>query len=237
MKIKLMTFNTQHCLNFITQQIDYDVMANAIKACDADIVALNEIYDEGPSDIFENQTKILAQKAGYKYYYFARAILFGGENPYGNAILSRYPITSLETVSIPEPAIHQYDGYYEDRCLLKATLEIGDKELSVYVIHVGLNPDEAQNAISEILRKPTPEKLVIMGDFNLTPDDALIKKMGEHFFDAAQLFDKEKLTYPSDAPEMKIDYIFTSKNIKVLSADVPEIIASDHRPHIAEISL
>ena len=25
--------------------------------------------------------------------------------------------------------------------------------------------------------------------------------------------------------------------VKVLSADVPEIIASDHRPHIAEISL
>ena len=31
MQIKLMSFNTQHCLNFITKEIDFDIMADAIK--------------------------------------------------------------------------------------------------------------------------------------------------------------------------------------------------------------
>jgi len=37
--MKVMTFNTQHCLNYLTQKIDFDVMADAIFKCDPDIVA------------------------------------------------------------------------------------------------------------------------------------------------------------------------------------------------------
>lgn len=237
MRVKLMTFNTQHCLNFVTKKIDFDVMADVIKKFDADIVSLNEMRDEGPDAEYSAQTKILAEKAGYKYYKFAPAILMGGKNPYGNGILSKYPITSVEIVSIPQPKIHKYDGYYEDRCLLKAVVDVEGNELTVYVTHFGLNPDEAQNSVKEILSEPIPEKLVLMGDFNFAPDSDIIKPLKEHLFDTADLFDEEKLTFPSAAPTIKIDYIFTSKNIKVLSADVPKIIASDHFPHTAVIEI
>ena len=36
-------------------------------------------------------------------------------------------------------------------------------------------------------------------------------------------------------PQIKIDYIFVSPDIEVVSADVPSIVASDHRPYVAEI--
>ncbi len=35
----------------------------------------------------------------------------------------------------------------------------------------------------------------------------------------------------------KIDYIFTSKNVKILSADVIETRASDHKPIVCEIEI
>lgn len=237
MRIKLMTFNTQHCLNFITKEIDFDIMADTIKKFGADIISLNEMRDEGPDPEFSAQTKILADKAGYKYYAFAPAILVGGKNPYGNGILSKYPILSIEVVNIPSPEVHKYDQLYESRCLLKTVIDINGTKLTVYVTHFGLNPDEAENSVKEILSEPIPEKLVLMGDFNFAPDSDIIKPLKEHFFDTANLFDEEKLTFPSDAPTIKIDYIFTSKNIKVLSADVPEIIASDHFPHTAVIEI
>ena len=232
-----MTFNTQHCLNFKTKKIDFDIMADTIKKCDADIVSLNEMRDEGPDPEFSAQTKILAEKAGYEYYTFAPAILVGGENPYGNGILSKYPITSVEVIDIPSPEVHKYDQLYESRCLLKVGIDANGTVLTVYVTHFGLNPDEAENSLNEIFRKPIPDKLVLMGDFNFTPDSNIIKPLKEHFFDVANLFDEEKLTFPSDVPDRKIDYIFTSKNIEVLSADVPEIIASDHLPHTAVIEI
>ncbi len=36
--MKIMTFNTQHCFNYIERKIDFDVMAEAILKTDADIV-------------------------------------------------------------------------------------------------------------------------------------------------------------------------------------------------------
>ena len=55
--------------------------------------------------------------------------------------------------------------------------------------------------------------------------------------DTADLFGDEKLSFPSDKPRCKIDYIFVSPDIEIVSADIPEIIASDHRPHTAVIKL
>ncbi len=55
--------------------------------------------------------------------------------------------------------------------------------------------------------------------------------------DTADVFTELKLSWPSDVPVEKIDYIFVSPDIEVIAADVPAIVASDHRPHTAEITL
>ena len=136
-----MSYNTQHCLNFITRKIDFDIIADTIKKCEADIIGLQEMRDEGPDAEYQAQAKIIAEKLGYQDYYFAEAIRFGGVNPYGNAIISRYPIISAETIMIPDPEMRKYDGYYETRCLLKATIDVGSG-LTILVSHYGLNPDE-----------------------------------------------------------------------------------------------
>ena len=39
--MKVMSFNTQHCLNYLERKIDFQVMADAINRCGADIVGLN----------------------------------------------------------------------------------------------------------------------------------------------------------------------------------------------------
>ena len=74
-----------------------------------------------------------------------------------------------------------------------------------------------------------------MGDLNLRPDDAILSPIRAKMKDTADLFEGEKLSFPSDTPRMKIDYIFVSPDATVLSADIPAIVASDHRPHVAEI--
>ncbi len=47
----------------------------------------------------------------------------------------------------------------------------------------------------------------------------------------------ECLSYSSPEPIKKIDYIFVSHDIEILSADVPDAVASDHRPHIATVRI
>ena len=103
------------------------------------------------------------------------------------------------------------------------------------VTHFGLNPDEHENAVKTVLEHIKDEKCVLMGDFNLPPDSELLNPIRERMKDTAQGFCENKGSWPSDKPQMKIDYIFVSHDIEVISADVPELVASDHRPHTAEI--
>lgn len=239
MKVNIMTYNTQHCEHFISKKIDFDAIAEVIKESGAEIVGLNEMRGLGKdTEQFAEQVKELADRLGY-HYYFAKAIEFDFDwmsGPYGNGLLSKYPILEAETIAIPDPVEKKYKGYYETRCLLKAKIDVADG-LNVLVSHFGLNPDEAENAVNTVMENLPTEKTVFMGDLNLKPEDELLNPIREQLVDVATYSDKELLTWPSTGPERKIDYIFVSKDVKVLEADVPVIVASDHCPHTAVIEL
>ena len=227
-----MTFNVQHCLNYIENKIDFEIMARAIMECEADVVGLNEVRDLGSDEEYQAQAEILAKLCGMEHYYFAKAYEFPG-GPYGNAILSRIPIVKAETIAIPDPEPRGYDGYYEPRCILKAELADG---ITVMVLHVGLNPDEKESAVVTALSELTDEKCVLMGDFNMTPDDKTLAPIYERMRDTAEGFCRNKLSFPSIDPHTKIDYIFVSRDVEVEGADIPNIVASDHRPHVAKLN-
>ena len=231
--MKFMSFNTQHCLNYLEQKIDYPTMAKAIIDCGADVVGLNEMRDQGELEGFDRQTAELARLTGLEHYYFAKAIDWRGQNPYGNGIISRFPIVSAETIPVPDPAERKYSRHYETRCLLKAKLEGG---ITVLVIHMGLNPDEQENAVATVLEHLEKEKCILMGDFNTTPDCELLAPIRARMTDTASVFTEELFSFPSDSPIKKIDYIFVSPDVEIIAADIPATVASDHRPHTAEIS-
>ena len=235
MSLKIMSFNTQHCLNYLTNKIDIPRVAEAIREYGADIVGLNEMRGAGEHHEYTAQTEALGEALGF-YCYFAKAIDVRGNNPYGNGLLSRYPIISAENILIPDPSPRKYDGYYETRCLIRAEIDAPDRVVTVLVTHFGLNPDEAENAVATVICNLAESKCVLMGDFNLRPESPILDPIREHLFDTAELFG-ELFSYPSDEPERKIDYIFTSRDIKVISADIPPVVVSDHRPYTAEIEL
>ena len=62
--MKIMSFNIQHCLHHITQEIDFESMANVITDCGADVVGLKEMRGLGADPHFADQVKILAELTG-----------------------------------------------------------------------------------------------------------------------------------------------------------------------------
>ena len=228
-----MSFNTQHCLNYLEKKIDFELMAKTVTDCNADVVGLNEMRGLGTDPEYTAQVERLAELTGMPYYYFAKAIDTAG-GPYGNGILSKVPILKAETVMIPDPIPHAYKGYYETRCILKAELAGG---MTVLVTHMGLHPDEHALAVSTVLANVSDEKCVLMGDFNMEPDNPILAPLFEKMKDTAAYFDAPKLSFPSDQPRHKIDYLFVSNDVTVKSADIPAIVASDHRPYVAQMEL
>lgn len=234
MKIRVMSFNILHCEVYKQNRIDFDAFANAIRESGADIIGLNEVRGMGSREDYRAQAQILAEKTGF-YYYFAKAIDVGGENPYGNALLSRFPVLHAETVMIPDPVL-RIGGGFETRCLLKAQLDVPGG-LTVLVTHFGLHESEQKNAVQTVIANLEAQKLILMGDFNVYPDDKILLPIRERLNDAAALFRQPLCSFPSDAPDRKIDYIFVSPAVRLLSADIPAVVLSDHRPHNAEIEI
>lgn len=245
MKIRLLDFNIQHCRDYMRSQkegreiIDFDLIANAIKSQNADIVVLNEVRNQGNHPDYTDQAKILADKAGFEYYRFGEAIKLEPDLPYGNALLSKHPIAEFDVIKIPDPPVKDEDAYYESRAIMRALVDIGEKQLVVFGTHFGLANSEQRNAVATTVtlldRCNLPH--VLMGDFNMEPTNENLTPIYDRLTDTAEYFKGTKLSFPSDKPDRRIDYIFVSKDIKVTYSDIPEIVASDHRMVVADVEI
>lgn len=235
MKIKVATYNILHCENFLTEIIDYNAFAKVIKELDADIIGLNEVHGEGSHIDYDEQAEILGKKLDYNYY-FGEATRLDGGNPFGNALLTRFPIKEVVTIPIPDPNPHKYDGYYETRCVIKLVTAT-KPELTFLITHFGLNEDEQENAVKTILANLPEENAILMGDLNVMPDNKQLDPIRERMTDAVTASDDVSFTFPADKPNRKIDYIFVSKNIKPLSFKAENIVLSDHLPVTAVLEI
>ena len=92
--------------------------------------------------------------------------------------------------------------------------------------------------MAETLRLSEKENrpLVFLGDLNMEPDNPLLAPVFAAMSDTAEKGEGSMLTYPSDEPTGKIDYIF-QKGFETLRSYVPVSIDSDHRPVAAVLEL
>ena len=220
-EVTVMTFNVQHFEDMNTGLIDYPAYADVIRESGASVVGLNEV--------FEDQLDDLTEELGWESF-FALGCVIGGRR-YGNAIVSRLPLLETNAITIPDPEVPAYDGYYETRVLLSCAVEVEGRKLNIICTHFGLNPDEAENAVNTVTANINGERQILMGDLNLQPDDPLLTPIRERMKDTAPLLGDNYLTFPSDAPDRKLDYIFLSSDLKAVSADIPPLVLSDHRPY------
>ncbi len=233
--MKIMTFNIQHCLDYQNGVINADLFVSAIKKYGADVCGLNEVRGEGPLDGYTDQTEAIGNGLNF-YRYFGEAIKVGGTSPYGNAIVSRYLFKSAETVLIPDPIIKTEKVNYESRCIIKAVAEIEGKEVCFLVCHMGLANGERKNAVKSVckLLDEIDIPVVLMGDFNAKPDDKVFEPLYSRLNDTDKIAESKGVaTFPSYAPEIKIDYIFY-RGLECVSVKTVEEIYSDHYPIIAE---
>lgn len=235
MRLKIMTYNIQHGRNHNLKGdvIDFDNTAIPVLQEQPDILGLNEVRN-GSTPTYVNQPAVLADICGGMPI-FGKAISLGENMDYGNAIISRFPVLSDKTVTIPDPTVRKYNGGYETRAVLCATLDCGGKTLCVLSTHFGLNPDEQENAVNTVLKLidtiDTP--VILMGDFNVTPDDIAIKRLSSALHNTAADLNNIEFTFSSDHPCKCIDYIWY-KGLTPLSIHTVNGIYSDHFPLVAE---
>lgn len=236
--LKVMTFNVQHFLDYNNQIIDTELFAKVIKENKVDFCGLNEVRGEGTYEDYTDQTNALGDSLGFNRY-FGEAIKVDGENPYGNAFVTKYPVISSETFGIPDPEKPKDGERYETRCVIKTVVDVDGEKLCFLVCHMGLNKDEQKNAVNTLcgIIDDINMPLILMGDFNTTPDSKVLEPIRERLKDVdCMAGNPATATYPSYAPEIKIDYIFY-KGLECIDSKTVCNVYSDHYPIIADFEL
>ena len=212
---------------------NYKSAAEVIKSIGADVITLNEVGKRLPKDIPEH-TQYLADYCGYEYHTFAKASSFG-KYPFGNAILSRYPIENNE-ITVLKKFVMIAPGIYEPRCILSCEIA-AEKRFSVICTHLGLLPDEQRLGIAkaaEIIKKSN-FPVIMSGDLNLKSGSKLLLPLKSLVKDVCEVYSPGLKTFPTKKPQKRLDYILVSDIIRIEKVSVLRKNASDHLPLTAEL--
>lgn len=225
--IKVVSYNICHAQG-MDGKVDLKRMGQLLAQTGAYIMGLQEVDKYHPRSHFTHQARSLGQML-HKAWIFG-ANLDWGVSQYGNAILSQGPILQYRQHRLPSKS--------EQRGLLEAELQCYHQKIRFFCTHLGLNSEERQEQVQEILRIicQSKEPAILAGDFN---DDRTSREYCElsSIFQDATAVSKQIKTYPACCPKEQIDYIFVTQEWQVVSAVALQSDVSDHLPLLVELEL
>lgn len=231
-ELRVVTYNIH--MGFDARSVpDPFAQARVIDTLDADVIALQEVGRgwtvNGGVDL----------AAWLRWRFPQYRLVYGPMNGalWGNAILSRFPITASGSVRFPLRESRFRRG------LTWVTLSTARGELLVVNTHFAheewAGADRLGQAGDLLAFWQARQRTVVMGDFNAPPESAPIARvrtaglrdaLAPHGLGTAP-------TFPSPAPSERIDYIFVSPDIQSLAGKIPRTAASDHLPVVARLRL
>jgi endonuclease/exonuclease/phosphatase family metal-dependent hydrolase len=213
-------------------------IAAEIRAAHPDLVSLNEVDDGTLRSGRTDEAAYLGAATGLHAVYGPNLFGYDGGR-FGNAILSRFPLTATHNTRLPGRP------HYEPRGLLEATVRIGHRDISFYSVHLtqggrgALMRIRQAEAIGRVIRS-TGRPTVLAGDLNSGPTDLPVRILRQFLLDAQQYGGRGPgLTVPEAAPRSRIDYILYDNHFAPLpgSTLVLPSSSSDHRSVSTELVL
>jgi endonuclease/exonuclease/phosphatase family metal-dependent hydrolase len=149
-------------------------IAATLAALDADVVCLQEVWDDGT----RNQAAELGERLGLHHAYDAHLDL--DRVRFGNAVLSRWPITRSEGRNLPAPPAQD-----ERRRVMRADVDGPRGPIQVFCTHLNWRFDQSeirQDQVRAVCRfvKESPHRsfpAVLCGDLNSAPDSDEIRML------------------------------------------------------------
>ncbi|MET7731694.1 endonuclease/exonuclease/phosphatase family protein [Streptomyces sp. NPDC005402] len=229
--VKVLSYNIR------SMRDDTDALARVIRACEPDLV----LIQEAPR-FFRWRKKLarLASAAGL-------VVLTGGGTAAGPAILCnlRATVERTEDVLLPlTPGQHR-------RGFATAVVRLGGARLGVLSCHLSLQKDERHDQAGMLLDRLAGmgvDHAVAGGDLNEHPAGPAFTRIADSLQDCwATSPTGGELTWTRTEPHRRIDAIFATKGIEVVGCGVPTDLAgiteqdlraaTDHLPVLATLNI
>lgn len=220
-------------------------VARQIRATGADLVILAETDFDAAWSHGVNQAELLARLAGYPWVAEQRNYDLGVPGfrfRFGNAILSRHPLGDAELVDLPSLSRLE-DLFLGNHDALYAVARSPAGPLGVLALHLDFRREDVRvGAVGELLdflaRRRRPPPTVVAGDLNSAPRGHPGSETDDAGRNAVDLLVAEggfrrharedALTFPSEAPEIQIDWTLAGEGVELVETAVVESDLSDH---------
>jgi endonuclease/exonuclease/phosphatase family metal-dependent hydrolase len=221
---RVMTYNIHQGFN-AGQVPSLDMLVDVISRESPDVLVLQEVVRGWMIDEQHDALSVLSERLGMPY-------VFGPNigDLYGNAILSRFPMTDVKRVhfAVQPSARHQPRG--------AVGVRIGD--VLIVTTHLDDVADSSaikQEQVRTILREWDAEKVaIIAGDMNAEPSDLEMALFSEAGY--GDLAEPAGPTTTMDDPPKRIDYIWGIGVIGSNPHTVMALGASDHRAVVVNVT-
>lgn len=232
----------------------YRNLIEFIKKIDPDVLCCQELTINGPGNPGVDVPQEIAKACGYSYY-FQPMTIYGTEGEtiqMGNGIFTKFPILNknFKYVQKADPNIKSFET--EDRSYVEVDLAIGNKQLRVGTVHLSYSSafDMNKKRLAEAEKlyqavQNNHERFILTGDMNATPNSPIIKTLEQWFVHAGPNLERPTWTtkpfsyqgFEANSRDWRLDYIFITEDINVLTDKIIETLYSDHLPIYAEIQI
>jgi endonuclease/exonuclease/phosphatase family metal-dependent hydrolase len=235
--LRVATYNVHGCVGMDRQRSESRI-AEVIASMNADVVGLQELDANRSRSARVDQAALIAQQLGWQRVF--HPAVRDGDEQYGNAIISRFPLTLRRAIELPG-----HGSWYcrETRIALWSEAETPLGPVNVINTHFALGRAERRLQARALADELLPnERLILLGDFNSMPGSRSLGLLREVLRDARREVGESRLhrTYPTKLPAVAVDHIFASDALRAVSITshrtVLSRVASDHFPLVAEFA-
>ena len=242
-RLRVATYNVHGCVG-MDGLCSEDRIAEVIASMSADIVGLQELDLGRARSSHADQAALIATQLGWKYHF--HPAMRSGEEQYGNAIVSRFPIELKRAAEMPGTP-PWYCREQRIAIWMQAETDLGP----VHIInsHFGLGYNERRLQAQLIIGPtwlgsvPPNEPAILLGDFNSVRSSHAYRLIGAHLRDVRTLVRPAGAfpTFPTRFPSLAVDHIFVNPALSPIQLNVHRTplarLASDHFPLVCELSL
>lgn len=232
--VRIATYNIHRCRG-LDGRTRPDRTAAVLRSVNADIVALQEVVGAGPRGGGHAESIGAALGMGWV---MAPARQLRGHQ-FGNAVLSRYPITTHLAHDLTWKTC-------EPRRLQRVDIDVDGCPLHVYNVHLGTaileRRHQAERLVTIVSDRHLSGPKIVIGDFNEWMRGLATTLMSERM-NSVDLRNhlQRRRTYPGVFPILHLDHIYYAGHVEVLGVELPRtrmsLVASDHLPLVAEVRI
>ncbi|HMA94387.1 MAG TPA: endonuclease/exonuclease/phosphatase family protein [Polyangiaceae bacterium] len=240
LRLRITSWNIHKGIGGVDRQYRIERVIETLQHQRPDVLLLQEVAEGMPSTLYHNQLEVLSGALGMSHVAYGREHRFrvGG---YGNAIISRYPLTDVQRVDLTI-------AWRKKRGVIcaRAHVPVGEhlRSLVLFNVHLGLAGSERAAQMQRFLtchpfaglHSHTP--IVVGGDMNDlwgTIGDRFLSPVG--FARAGRRFN----TFPAMLPMRPLDAIYIRGDLRSVhygpGRGALARSASDHLPLVADLDL